>query len=543
MHQEMSLKMTTQKKVNNMNTINKMISAYNHNSGSASRIKYIVIHYVGALGGAKANCEYYGGGDRQASAHYFVGFDGEIWQCVEDADIAWHCGAKSYVHPECRNANSLGIEMCVRKRDTSHLNADDHDWYFEDSTVASAIELTKYLMNKYGVPADHVIRHYDVTGKICPNPYVYNDGSHSWNQFKSAIAGGGTTTQNLYRVRKSWDDAKTQIGAYSNLNNAKNACTNGYTVYDSNGNAVYTNSGTPSSGTSESDFVAKIGKMAQADMQTSGILASVTSAQAILESGYGTTDLAVNVNNIFGMKCSLSGNTWGGSTWDGTSKYTKNTKEQKPDGTEYTIQADFRKYPSIQESLGDHSAYLNGAKNGSALRYAGLKGCNDYKKAIQIIKDGGYATDVSYVQKICNIIERWNLTQYDVGGVVEPTPAPSESWYRVRKSWSDAKTQKGAFHDLTNAKECADENSGYSVFDESGNVVYTGKVRCPYMVKVSITDLNIRTGAGTNYSRTGCIPIGAYTIVEEKAGQGSDAGWGRLKSGAGWISLDFVSKI
>jgi hypothetical protein len=80
----------------------------------------------------------------------------------------------------------------------------------------------------------------------------------------------------------------------------------------------------------------------------------------------------------------------------------------------YTITADFRKYPCIEDSIADHSAYLLGAKNGSVLRYAGLKGCADYRKAIQIIKDGGYATDTKYVSKICSIIERWNLTQYDV---------------------------------------------------------------------------------------------------------------------------------
>ena len=64
-----------------MNKINRMISNYNYNSGNISRIKYIVIHYVGALGGAQENCSYYGGGNRGASAHYFVGFAGEIWQC------------------------------------------------------------------------------------------------------------------------------------------------------------------------------------------------------------------------------------------------------------------------------------------------------------------------------------------------------------------------------------------------------------------------------------------------------------------------------
>ena len=57
-----------------MKKINRLISGYNHNPGSISRIKYIVIHYVGALGGAKENCQYYAGGNRNASAHYFVGF-------------------------------------------------------------------------------------------------------------------------------------------------------------------------------------------------------------------------------------------------------------------------------------------------------------------------------------------------------------------------------------------------------------------------------------------------------------------------------------
>ena len=172
----------------NMNKINRMISKYNYTPGNSSRIKYIVIHYVGALGGAKENCIYYGGRDRGSSAHYFVGFDGEIWQCVEDQNIAWHCGASSYKHPECRNANSIGIEMCVRKRGTQTLGATDRDWYFENKTVQSTIELVRYLMEKYHIPADHVIRHYDVTGKICPNPYVYNEGKSTWDTFKKAIS-------------------------------------------------------------------------------------------------------------------------------------------------------------------------------------------------------------------------------------------------------------------------------------------------------------------------------------------------------------------
>ncbi|WP_024295033.1 peptidoglycan recognition protein family protein [Lacrimispora indolis] len=165
--------------------IKKLLTPYNHNIGTLDRIKYIVIHYVGALGGAEANCKYYASQYIGASAHYYVGFDGGVWQSVEDQNIAWHCGAKTYTHPECRNANSLGIELCVRNKgsqaDTSW------DWYFEEATVQAAIELTKELMAKYNISADHVIRHYDVTGKICPNPYVYNHTQHTWEAFKTAL--------------------------------------------------------------------------------------------------------------------------------------------------------------------------------------------------------------------------------------------------------------------------------------------------------------------------------------------------------------------
>ncbi|MBS5467260.1 MAG: N-acetylmuramoyl-L-alanine amidase [Clostridium sp.] len=166
--------------------INKLLTPYNLNRlGDTSRIKYIVIHYVGATGGAEANCRYYASKYIGASAHYYVGFNGEIWQSVEDGDIAWHCGAKSYRHPECRNSNSIGMELCVRNKGSQA--ADSRDWYFEEATVTAAIELTRELMEKYGVPAERVIRHYDVTGKICPNPYVYNHTAHTWEAFKAAL--------------------------------------------------------------------------------------------------------------------------------------------------------------------------------------------------------------------------------------------------------------------------------------------------------------------------------------------------------------------
>ena len=134
-----------------------------------------------------------------------------------------------------------------------------------------------------------------------------------------------------------------------------------------------------------------------------------------------------------------------------------------------------------------------------------------------------------------------------LGGAAQTPTADSSSWYRVRKTWADAKGQIGAYHGLTNAKACADKNPDYSVFDDSGKIIYpisASPSSVSYMVKVSIPDLNIRKGPGTNYGRTGKFTgVGSFTIVEERSGQGSAAGWGRLKSGAGWISLDYGKRV
>lgn len=250
---------------------------------------------------------------------------------------------------------------------------------------------------------------------------------------------------------------------------------------------------TPSKGTqatvfaklSEADVVKKAGALFTADQKKSGILASVSMSQFILESGYGKSELAQNANNCFGMKTSLSGNTWSGSTWDGKSKYTKKTQEEYTKGQMTTITADFRKYSCIEDSIADHSTYLLGAKNGSKLRYDGLKGCKDYKKAAQIIKDGGYATSSTYVANLCSIIEKWNLTQFDVK---DSTPTPADS----------VKTFPAT----------------------------------PFTVRVIIDNLNYRSEPSMNGRVNGQTGIGTFTIMEVKNG------WGRLKSGAGWIWLE-----
>lgn len=160
-------------------------------------------------------------------------------------------------------------------------------------------------------------------------------------------------------------------------------------------------------------FIRMVAPLAVREMGRSHVLASVTIAQACLESAYGESELAKEANNLFGMKTVLSGNTWD-SVWQGDS-YEKETKEQDKDGREYTITASFRKYPDINSSIVDHTMYLLGARDGDTYRYTGLSGEKDYKRAAGIIKAGGYATDLSYVDKLCRLIEAWGLTRYDGG--------------------------------------------------------------------------------------------------------------------------------
>ncbi len=165
-------------------TINKSYPCHSTNyRARRDSIRYIVIHYVGATGSALANVKYYGGTPNiGASAHYYVGHaseNGAIYQSVDPKDCAWHCGSTNgKYYSECRNDSAIGIEMCCHKRA-------DGTWYFDDITIEKTIELTKWLMAEYGITPENVIRHYDVTHKTCPAPFV-NDGD-MWEKFKAAL--------------------------------------------------------------------------------------------------------------------------------------------------------------------------------------------------------------------------------------------------------------------------------------------------------------------------------------------------------------------
>ena len=397
----------------------------------------------------------------RACVHGFIdGNDGTVYQTLPWNHRGWHCG--SSINGSANNTH-IGIEMCepgcITYTGGSAFKCSDTDTAkaVAKRTYEAAVELFAMLCGKYNLdPAVDgvIISHKEGHSKgIASN---HGDPEHLWSQL-----GMGYTMDTFRKaVKKAMGEnsaqaSGTQASVFADL--------------------------------TEREAVAKIGLLCSADQKTSGILASVTAAQFILESGYGKSELGQNANNMFGMKRSLSGNSWGGSAWDGSSVYTKKTQEQNADGTYETVTADFRKYSCVEDSIADHSAYLLGAKNGKVLRYKGIKGMTDYKAVAQLIKDGGYATSLTYGEKLCSIIEKWNLTQYDVLG----TPAP-------KPSISDTVTNFPA---------------------------------APFTVKVLIDDLNYRSEPSMNGTVKGQTGKGVFTIMEVSNG------WGRLKSGAGWIWL------
>ena len=152
--------------------INKKISRFNNSGRNGNSVKYIVMHYTGNKGDtAKNNVDYFYNGNRNASAHYFVD-DKSIWQSVEESRAAWAVGDGRGRYG-ITNQNSISIEMCCNLQGV-----------VSETTENNALELAKYLVNKYGLSINRVVRHYDASRKACPN---WSEAR--WQNFKAKLAG------------------------------------------------------------------------------------------------------------------------------------------------------------------------------------------------------------------------------------------------------------------------------------------------------------------------------------------------------------------
>jgi len=143
-------------------------------------------------------------------------------------------------------------------------------------------------------------------------------------------------------------------------------------------------------------FLNDFKKYAIKDMQTSGILASLTAAQALIESNKGNSGLTTKANNLFGIKGNYQG------------QFVKMWTTEYYNGVKTRILADFRKYPTWLESVNDHSAMFNRMKC-----YENLRNCQDYEEACVNVKKDGYATAPDYTRTLMNPIKKYKLWLWD----------------------------------------------------------------------------------------------------------------------------------
>lgn len=152
--------------------IEEKLIKYNYSSRNGTKIEYIVIHDTANKdkgANADAHYNYFNGGNRGSSAHYFVDDNGAL-RVVKDSDKSWHCG-DGYGKYNITNANSIGVEMCI--------NSDGNF----NSTYLNTIYLVRYLMHEYDIPISNVVRHYDASRKTCPQIFSKNSWDR-WSKFK-----------------------------------------------------------------------------------------------------------------------------------------------------------------------------------------------------------------------------------------------------------------------------------------------------------------------------------------------------------------------
>ena len=296
-------------------------------------IEWIVMHYTGNLNDkARDNGTYFGRPNEfHTSCHFFVD-DNEVVLSVGEDTVAHHCGAKTYTHDFCRNENSLGVEMCGTTNDGITI--------ISNRTMHRSAELVSMLHRKYNIPIDHIIRHYDVTGKRCPAMWIDNN-----------------EIENFRKIVCNYD------------------------------------------------FIDMISKKVQKvvkkriENKEGFILPSVCIGQAIIESDFGSSELAKNANAIFGIKIKKN---WTGKT------YSVKSIEYRDGGEHYYLGSDFKAYDSLDDSIADYFDHIC-----ELSIYDKAVGETDAWVSINAIASAGYATAPHYAKVVFDYIMEYDLTRYD----------------------------------------------------------------------------------------------------------------------------------
>lgn len=217
----------------------------NKTSPRTHKIDTITIHCIVGQWTAKQGCDYFAKSSAKASANYVVGKDGSIGLCVEEKDRSW-CSSNA-----ANDHRAITIEVAS---DTTHPYA------VTDKALSALIKLCADICKRNGikkllwkgdksligqVDKQNMTVHRWFKQKACPGDYLYERHGYIADEVNKLLGASSsstsTVTTNLYRVRKSWKDAASQKGAYSSLDNAKKNCPSGYSVFDKDGNVVYSN--------------------------------------------------------------------------------------------------------------------------------------------------------------------------------------------------------------------------------------------------------------------------------------------------------------
>lgn len=452
----------------------------------------------------------------RACVHAFIdGNDATVYQTLPWNHRGWHGGGSS-------NNTHIGVEMCepacIKYVGGSSFTCSDTATAkaVAKRTYEAAVELFAYLCKMYSLDplGDGVIvSHREGYSRgIASN---HGDPEHLWNQLGMGYT--MTTFRNAVKAQLSADTKEDVPAATSDEETIWNY------LYGKLGNAYGT--------------AGLMGNLyAESALRT-------TNLQNTYEKklGYSDAEYTAAVDNgSYGNFIKDSAG-YGLAQWTYWSRKQALLEFAKTEGKfigDLSLQLDFI-WKELTES---YSGLLTTLKTATSVRDASTAVLTIYERPA----DQGESVQAKRAS--------YGQTYYDKYAVVVYPEKLTVGYYRVRKSWGDKKSQLGAYRILANAKAKADANAGYSVFSDDGKVVYAPSAKEetkepafePYLVKVSITDLNIRKGPGTNYARSGYTGKGCFTIVEEAVGVGATK-WGLLKSYKdkrnGWISLDYASKI
>ena len=444
--------------------------------------------------------------NNQTSYHYAVD-DIEIVQGLPEDRNGWHAGDGNGKG----NRSTIAIEICYSTGDKAKF----------EKAQENAAEFVAYKLKQYNWGIEKVYTHKHWSGKHCPHRTL---DEYGWEYFLDLVekymGKQAAPTGEMYRIRKSWDDVKSQIGAFTNLENAKKACKDGYYVFDSKGNVIFPEKEitvAPPAPTKKSNLeIAKeviAGKWGNGQERKNKLAAAgydYNAVQAEVKKLLGQTEPA---KPVLKSNAEIAQEVMAGKWGNGDAR----KKALEAAGYNYAaVQAEVQKLVKPEPPKPVLKSNAEIAKE----IMAGKWGNGDARR--QALEAAGY---------------NYAAVQAEVQKLVKPEPPKPvlKSNAEIAKEVMVGKWGNG------DARKKALEAAGYNyaaVQAEVQKLVGGNNAPKGYKVMINTGALNVRKGAGANYGVVKVVRQGqVYTIVEEKSG------WGKLSDGSGWISLNYTKRV